>query len=370
MAKFWREEEIDTLRTMYLEGRKAAEISERLERSLDSVNNQISKMNLRGQRSNPKPVAYEQPPIDEIIRETEAKLTGQQKLVVVPAYQEPPEESDMGMVWAHEEERNRRAIERAQKRAYFSAEFGDEPIGVAFISDQHLSMGNSVDMRRMMEDALLIRDTPNLYACLGGDGVDNHIKHRAAIMASRSQPGDQYKLFEFYLSVFADKILALISGNHDAWTDQIAGVDMIQQIAQRQKLAYCPAECHLDITVGGVLYLVDFRHQYRYNSTMNQGHTVKQLYAYGERAFDIGCVCHHHEPHIETFRRHSQTRYACRPGSYQITSSYSRQYGFVPTEPTCPTFILFPGERRIMPFYSAKDAAEYLQFLRTKARAV
>lgn len=67
------------------------------------------------------------------------------------------------------------------------------------------------------------------------------------------------------------------------------------------------------------------------------------------------------EPSIEAFEAHGQTRWACRPGSYQITSSYSRQYGFNPTTPTCPTFLLFANERRTIGFRDVREAVATLK---------
>lgn len=298
------------------------------------------------------------------IREALASYTGKKpnvKPTVEPEWKELDEPQTR---WALAEKENAKKIEHALKRSLFSVDFPDtDPVAFSFISDQHIAPGTPVDLERMRKDAETIAETPNAYALLGGDGVDNHIKHRGAIIAARSQPGDQYELFEHYLGTFSDSILALISGNHDAWTDQTAGVDMIQAIAKRQKICYCPAEAHLAVTVGGQRYDVSFRHQYRFNSSMNQCHAVKQWYRFGERQFDIGCVCHHHEPSIESFIAHGFERWACRPGAYQISSAYSRQYGYNSTYPTCPTFILYPGERRIAGF---QDLQMGLRFLRSE----
>ena len=258
--------------------------------------------------------------------------------------------------WRQAEEENGRRIEYAKLRGRFSASFDEPVIGLSFISDQHIAPGTPVDMQRMREDAELIRDTPGLYACLGGDGVDNHIKHRSAIMAARSQPHDQWQLFEWYLEIFAPKIVAMISGNHDKWTDEIGGVDMLSRIAESQKLFYAPSEAVGELRVGETTYRVGLRHQYRMNSSFNQTHAVKQWFRMGTEAWDIGCIGHHHEASIECFVGQGLRRWACRPGSYQIRSSYSHQYGYNDAEPTCPTFLLYARSRRIIGFADLRDA--------------
>jgi hypothetical protein len=186
-------------------------------------------------------------------------------------------------------------------------------------------------------------------------------KHRSAMLAARSQPSDQWQLYDYYLSIFASKIIALISGNHDNFTDQMAGLDMVAWISKQRRLCYAPDEARIDLTVGKVLYRLAVRHQYRFNSSLNLLHTVKRWWAHGEAEFDIGTICHHHESAVESFTFHGLERWGCRPGAYQITSAYSRQYGFNATEPKCPSFILYPDERRILGFVDIRGALKTLK---------
>lgn len=293
----------------------------------------------------------------------------QRKLAEMEAERKPkrvPMESnaelpvDPADAWRAAEVDSAKRIAYAKERSRFRVGFDDGPIAVAFISDQHISPGNTVDFARMRADAELIRDTPNLYCCLGGDGVDNHILIRSAMMAARSQPHDQYQLYNYYLGILAEKVMAVISGNHDAWTDSVAGIDMVSNLAQANRLCYSPAEARIDCTVGGQLYKIAMRHQYRFNSSFNMLHAVKQWYRMGEEAFDVGVICHHHEPEVGTFESHGMTRWAARPGAYQISSSYTRQYGWNSTYPTCPTFVLMAGQREVVPFQDMRRAADYL----------
>jgi hypothetical protein len=269
----------------------------------------------------------------------------------------PVEVSDL---WRHAEQENEQRIAYARERHKFALKL-DGPVCISFISDQHLSIGNTVDMRRMREDAELIAETDGAYAVLGGDGADNHCKHRSAMLAARSQPSDQWQLFDYYLSIFGSKIVALISGNHDNFTVQMAGVFLLAWIAKQKRLCYAPDEARIDLTVGKTLYKLAVRHQYRFNSSLNLLHTVKRWWAHGEAEFDIGCICHHHESAVESFTFHGLERWGCRPGAYQITSAYSRQYGFNTTEPKCPSFILYPDERRILGFVDIRGALKTLK---------
>ena len=267
-------------------------------------------------------------------------------------------------LWNRAKADNRLRCEQAQKEGRFAVSFADGPIAICFASDQHLAVGEPTDMDQMQADAELIAATPNLYVILGGDGVQNHIKHRAAMLNSRSTARDQYLLYDHYLTILNRSILAVIDGNHDKWSLQFAGIDMVQILCRDNKLCYARDEAHIDLVVGDVKYTASVRHQYRYGSSFNQTHTVKRWWEMGPVNWDIGVVCHHHEASVEPFTKHGVERWAARPGSYQITSAYSRQYGFNNTKPTCPTFILHDRARKIEGFASLETGVKVLNALR------
>jgi predicted phosphodiesterase len=274
-------------------------------------------------------------------------------------------EDDMDAIWSFAEQKSEKKLRKIEKEGVYDIRFDDDrPIAISFISDQHIAPNSACDFTRMRSDAELIRRTDGLYACLAGDGVDNHIKHRAAIIAAQSTPDEQWLLMDWYLRMFSEKILVMICGNHDAWTAQVGGTDMMKHIAAKNKLHYSPHAAFINLRLGKVDYKLAFRHQYRFNSQMNQTHCVKQWYRMGERQFDIGVIGHHHEASIEAFQAHGEVRWAARPGAYQIQSSYSQQYGFNKAKPTCPTFILFPKHKEIIGFWDVKHAVIMLNALR------
>lgn len=261
----------------------------------------------------------------------------------------------------------------AYQRDRHEAEVGyitKKPIALTFISDQHISQGGIVNLERMEEDARLVAETPGMYAILGGDGVDNHIKHRAALVNSGSVPGKEWVLYDHYISIFGSRVAAMISGNHDDWTHDFAGVDMVQRLAEKRRIFYAPDFVVLKVALKssqedeGVSYAVKIRHQYRYNSSFNQTHALKRMWEMDEHDFDVGVVCHHHEAAMEPFKKHGKWRWAFRPGSYQHTTGHGRRYGYGWSEPACPTVILWPGEKRMIGFLDAREAAGYLTYLR------
>jgi hypothetical protein len=272
---------------------------------------------------------------------------------------EDEDEEPMEAVWKREEARAAQKIRKAAEGSTFRWRAPGKHLLLPFISDQHIAPGTPVDFKAMREDAELIRNTPNCYGILGGDGIDNHIKHRSAMIHARSTPDDQIKLFEHYLKILGDKSLLMVSGNHENWTAAFAGVDVLARVAREQRLCYAPDEAYLEIGVGTQTYKVAVRHQYRLNSSFNQTHSVKQWLRLGEREFDIGCVCHHHEHAIESTIYRGKMCWVCRPGSYQITSAYSREYGWNKAIPTTPTFLLRGDRREIVGFATLRAAIDY-----------
>jgi hypothetical protein len=264
-------------------------------------------------------------------------------------------------MWQRYEVSNAKKIEKALNQSKFKITMEtSDPIGICFVSDQHISGDNCVDLKQMRLDAEFIANTPRIFAVLGGDGIDNHIKHRSATLAARSQPDDQLRLYDYYLQILAEKIAVVISGNHDHWTNQLAGVDTIKWLAEKNKLRYSPHSAYIEWQVGRVPYRICIAHQFRFNSSMNLTHTVKQMLSYGEHDFDIGCVCHHHDHAMEEVRRQGLLRWFFRPGAYQIHSDYAAQYGYGSAQPTCPTAVVFPSERKIVGFGNVRDAARYM----------
>lgn len=272
----------------------------------------------------------------------------------------------------------RRDARKAQARRFCMAKIvTTKPIAIAFASDQHLTMHGPCDVERAFADARTMQQTPGLYTVLGGDGVDNHIKHRAALVGKASRPADEYRLYDGYLGTLGHKVLAMVSGNHDDWTRDAAGVDMVGVLASRHRIHYTPDVIVMTIRLarsvddeGGQEYTIKLRHQYRFGSSLNLLHTVKRMYDMDGDAFDVGVVCHNHEAEVGTFNRHGVVRYGIRPGSYQVESAFSRRIGFAQSYPTCPGVVLWPDQRRIEQFEDLRGLTEKLGDVRgTRAAA-
>lgn len=269
-------------------------------------------------------------------------------------------QKDVKALWNTAENLNESNRKKRASESEASVYLGDGPVAISFISDQHIEENGLCDLKTMREDAELVRDTPGLYALLGGDGVNNHIKHRGAILASRSRPDSEWLLYDHYLNILNEKLLGVTSGNHDLWTLEFGGVDMVKRLAESKRLFYAPHQMYIDIRVGTQVYKIAMRHQYRYNSSFNQIHAIHRWYDMGAVPFDIGVICHHHEACIGQFSRHGRQVWGARPGSYQLTSNYAETYGYNRSVPTCPTFILHGDEHRVVGYEDIRVGSSML----------
>jgi len=268
-------------------------------------------------------------------------------------------------LWNEIEFRTTRAIRNNENARWADAHFnGKRYIGIAFAADQHI--GNPyTDHKRMREDAQLIGTTPNCYAILGGDFIDNFLPADKPIPAAKQTtlPEVQWKMMRHYVEMFGESIVAVVAGNHDQWTTRYAGIDPLGEFLGERGTVYHSDELNLRLFNGKQPYHVAIRHKRRGNSSVHPARVVKKMWEDGESDFDIGVVCHHHTPVTEPFTRHGVERWAIRPGSYKVIDRYAEMLGFARDRPTCPIAILSPFERDIHVFSDLRHGILTLQTL-------
>jgi hypothetical protein len=355
----WSPEDEAEITRLADEGYSLPQIAERMVKSISSVKNKVASMGLRTKGGIP-----DRPTLTRVVSETP------ERTVIAP---EESDEEPIEELLDRTIRQTGRAVQKARARRHAVARLiTRKPIGIAFASDQHISTSGAVDVEKAFTDAEAIQQEPGMFCILGGDGIDSAIKHIAAMVASASSPNDEWRLYDHYIATLGHKVLAVISGNHDEFSKDVTGVDMVSRLAARHKVHFAPDEVTVRVALvpspdaDGVEYVAKVRHQYRYGSTLNVGNTVKRLYDMGGDAFDVGVVCHHHEAHVESFDRHGRTRWALRPGSYQVQTGYGRRYGFNPATPTCPVAIFWPDEHRVVCFRDLREGITHLRAARAE----
>lgn len=254
----------------------------------------------------------------------------------------------------------------------------DQPIGLVLVGDHHA--GAQCWWSKMLDDAETIADTPGMYAALGGDGWDNYIRHISAMVNIHSTPGREYQAYRAYIKRFAHKILMVISGNHDAWTQAHAGVDLVRMLSDELRLVYSQDwQGVLNIHFLGDLepsqdgstlvrrpdvphdeYRIRIQHKSRYNSSLNPiEHACRKTLK--DHEADVIGLGHNHVGGIVAFEWQGQPRVGMRWCGYKRYDSWARKQQYASNWiTTAPTVILYPGGKRMIPFQDIRDAAVFL----------
>jgi predicted MPP superfamily phosphohydrolase len=264
-------------------------------------------------------------------------------------------------------------LAKKQQNAYHIEKFKKETVGkmsvpnwtaICMIGDMHFG-NKGVDMSAAEQDATLIGKTKNAYAVLLGDTVDNFVQTKiiSAVVNKNTSPNEEHELFEHWLSLLKGQAIVAISGNHEQWSKSLAGVDIFKDIYRDRMIAYAQSKFMLHLKVNKQKYVIKMRHKYRFNSSLNETHCVKQMLRMDGEDFDIGVVGHHHSYATEEFVHNETKRLAIRTGSYKVADTFSREVGFTPADAIMPVVLLSPNKREIIPFSDLERGLDYLNFL-------
>jgi hypothetical protein len=95
------------------------------------------------------------------------------------------------------------------------------------------------NFEKFMSYVRWIRETPNVYAILGGDVMENALDDGRGMTYDQSEnPQTQLDRMTEILSTIAHKILVSTPGNHEARTKKKTGLDVAQVLAERLKVPY------------------------------------------------------------------------------------------------------------------------------------
>lgn len=252
----------------------------------------------------------------------------------------------------------------------------DRPIAIAFPSDWHIG-SEGCDLEAIAQDVRLIASHPGLYCSIGGDPVDNFIL-QGMISASRSQVTSkievQWRIFRHLVTqlVDSDSLLWVSAGNHDAWTQQVAGIDGVLAALAGIDVCYTGEGGLVNLKVGDQLYRIYRKHKpTRWKSGYNPTHFLKMMLKMGTPwEWDVGIAEHLHEQEITIFEWRPGTkldRIAICCGSYKVRDQYAEGLGYYGGGYGVPCVIFYPDKRRMMPFASIEQALSALDGINAAA---
>jgi hypothetical protein len=218
------------------------------------------------------------------------------------------------------------------------------PACIVFTGDVHF--GNvGTDVARVFAEHDLIKSMPNTYLISMGDLLDNFIigNLRGVHAKSRSSISDQWALAEVLLRSMEDKLIGVVGGNHEAWSNLLSNVDVLSKIVPKGPL-YDSDEIRVTLKVGPHEYRVRARHKWKGYSMFNPTHGQEKSEKFDARGFDIFIGAHTHQGSMarEFITGDGERKLAIQTGAYKMFDEYARTEGFPGNDgSTASAIILF-----------------------------
>lgn len=343
-GSFWRPDEEDTLVKLYQAGRTYGEIARHLGRSRDAVMNKRSGMGLVR--------AVGHIPLASLSR----TVRDDSDIQIVAPVETGGESADAFLERALRQTSQKRSKLKAERFVKLRISTAS-PVAVGITSDWHLTATGPCDVNGVLEMVDSFRETPGAYLLGAGDMTDNPIKHRPTSIADIP---DDVRLLDIVLGRAGGKLLGCTSGNHDDWSEAFAGLDHLQSMTKKHKIHYAPDELvwiieivHPRTKEVTASWVIATRHKFRRHSNLNHTHACWRWLEENMHNWpvdekgrslipDVVAIGHNHVAACETRTYERGDVIACRMGSFQYTSRFTRAGGWTLMPATVPTVILPP----------------------------
>jgi predicted phosphodiesterase len=257
-----------------------------------------------------------------------------------------------------------RASELLHKRENQSITFHELPVGIAVVSDQHV--GGPATYRQMFADAELIRDS-GLWCFAAGDLLNNWASNPRL---ARLQAGEWLNqaesraIYHRYLDTIGDKLLAVVAGNHDRWSNAV-GYDYIRDSLRGKPVLYDTGQVDVTLDADGLETRVRLRHTFRGKSMYNPTHGIENSCRLDGGCFDIGICGHSHAASLaRPFVVGGEERLAVLVSSYKIMDDFATEHGFPKSHGSGSAAFVIDREGRRFGFGDIRQAADFLDALR------
>lgn len=239
-----------------------------------------------------------------------------------------------------------------------------EPYAVAFMGDVHLG-DLGTDYEQLLVDMKLIKETENLGLVCGGDYVNNFMKRNKNYNEYEVvQPRIQWQLAEYFFGELEDSLLAVCTGNHDMWSEELTQIDSLYNVLRRINTLYTKHGANLKLNLPGHTYTLKFKHNFRAGSSLNPTHGVKQMVRMDADA-DVAALFDTHVGAVEEFIYKEQWRIAIRTGTYKVDDHWAHAAGFEGNAHPCvPVVIFHPDKRYFQVARSLQQGVDMLEWAR------
>jgi len=235
------------------------------------------------------------------------------------------------------------------------------PFMIVPLSDLHIG-ASGVDYQKLKEYSDFIKNYP-VYTVLLGDLADNFspIKHPSAMKEDLITPTDQWQLARAFFREHEQKILSVVSGNHDEWTG-LVGIDIYRWLAEDLSIPLLKGNGVLNLQVDDQTYKVRLLHKIaRLNSQFNYTHAGKQAIRLSGDNADVIISGDKHLGAVEQTYIGDKKRTIVQLGTFKTEDSFGRSMGFVQQpRPFFPVLFFHQGKHNVEVVEDLHQAKEYI----------
>ncbi len=251
----------------------------------------------------------------------------------------------------------------------------DHPIGIAGFGDWHIG-ALGTDYRTLKAHNRLLASTPGLYLIGLGDYIHNAkgntVQSDNLYDSVFPSPDDQRQFALDELDLFQDKLIGLCTGCHENWDYQNAGIRTLRDVCARLDTANLWYGATVKVRVKDQEYTILARHKYGNggaNTTAAQRRADNE-YPYDGK-FDVIFLAHLHFNDMQQYVHRERPTIYFRAGSYYRWDNHGQKIGGYKGEPGVPMVILYPREKKMIPFYgpSINESVAILNYLRGGSHA-
>lgn len=241
-------------------------------------------------------------------------------------------------------------------------------VGIIHSGDWHLE-GGSVDLKSLEEDIVEIGNYSLFYTIFMGDGGDYFMGPLASSQFDTTLPPRIARLLFFKLmNLIGDRLIALLTGDHEYFAKNLADFDIISDTAKKMKKRYMGWGGTVHIKTGDVEYIDAVRHRYRFNSSFNPLHTCRRYIQMEDVSPDIVAIAHNHINAISIEELLKKKRILMRTGTRKVTDRYLQKKSYLPKMNVMQTnvAILATDHKEMRIAGSIEEARDLIEFLNSK----
>jgi predicted phosphodiesterase len=229
------------------------------------------------------------------------------------------------------------------------------------LSDLHIG-AEGVDYQELKKHLDFIKENP-VYTVLVGDLVDNFspLKHPTAMKEDVMSPTDQWAIARSFFKEYEDKIIGVVSGNHDEWTGAV-GIDIYRWLTEDLNIPLLKGGGSLRLNIDDQEFKIRLWHRIaRLNSQFNYTHAGKQALRLAGDDSDVIITGDKHLGGIEQTYIGNKKRTIVQLGTFKVEDSFGRSQGFVQhPRPLYPVLMFFPNAHNIEIIESIDQAEELI----------